>query len=524
MAATVNKAFGRARAPEESVPPRAADLGGVQGLAAIAERVLEGLCDGTIEAAPDAIGAIADGADRLRAALDAIGGAQKPPPAATRAEPAQPSAEFERARADILEAFKIAPADAAKPFDRLARLAGELQEMRTASPPSSDPAPASARMPVLIVECAGALVALPGRSIVEMLPKGAPRRIELDEGRATLEVRGRVLEVAVLADVLSLNPSRQSAEDGRVIVARAGAAVFCLLVDRVFGADDVAVAPRKLARSTLFSGAAILSDGSQIVLIDMKGVAAAAGVGRLRAEPPRRAPSPSAERVALLVFRSTDGAVQAAPLSIVARIQAAEDVECVDGRWMTGRGDRLIPVLSGDGRSIKPPDGAKVIVLARDGREIALAAAEVFEVAESFADAPLTAAGGLTINGRAAELIDVNFLWRAAEGDAEPDAPAPRALVMDESAFGEIHLAPLLTHAGYEVAIAADPEAALARHDRGERFDLILVHAGADTPPMLAALRRARDWRDVPVLGLDRAQFDARALLLSMQEALQRSA
>jgi two-component system chemotaxis sensor kinase CheA len=428
---------------------------------------------------------------------------------------AQISAEFERARAHLKQAFKIAP-EAARPLDRLARLAGEL-----AAPsyePEAEQGQASA--PALIVECAGVLAAIPEHCVVEVIGKGALSRAEDAGGRLTLRLRGRALKLAALADLLRLDGASARRDEACVVVARAGQSVFGLVVDRVLGAEEVAVEPRALSHSKLFAGAAVLSDGAAILLLNMKGVAAAAGFGRLRAPASAWRANEAAERVALLVFRGAGGALQAAPLSLVARVETAEELALVDGRWTIA--DGTIPVLAAGGSPAKPPEGqaSQLVIFARDGREIALLTEEILEVAECFADAPLQyGSGGLSLNGRATELIDIDLLWRAAE--KADRTRARRVLVMDHSAYGPIHLAPLLAQAGYEVTLEAEPEAALMRHDRGERFDIILADMqGAGASRMIGALKRARDWRAVPVFALDRAAFDADALVAAMDDAL----
>lgn len=124
------------------------------------------------------------------------------------------------------------------------------------------------------------------------------------------------------------------------------------------------------------------------------------------------------------------------------------------------------------------------------------------------------------VAGRATELIDVDFYWRRCDGVAEPRLDAPpvetqsvgafvraskRLLVVDESPFTRMLLGPLLAQAGYEVEVAGDAEAALAMHDAGVAFDLILAdtsHAGPAARRMASAFGRASAWHATPLLGL----------------------
>jgi two-component system chemotaxis sensor kinase CheA len=411
-------------------------------------------------------------------------------------------------------------------FDRLARLAGEfgalsaqfapIREARQPVersfelPPEPEAmvapplAPDHARLQAFIVECGGVHMAISARNVLEIIAKP---RIDNADGGLVATVRGRALPVAPLARLLKLGVAADARADAALLVARVGETVFGLLVDRTFGPEAIEVEPRAL--SPMFSGAALLPDGAAIVFVNMK--AAAAQMRALRAEePPKaRARKDSATRVALLVFRGLGGAMQAAPLSLVQRIEPVEE----------GEGESALPAVQSDGAPVKPAAGQQLLVFARDGREVGLVAEEVFEVVESFTDAPLQqagAAGGLMLNGCATELVDVNQLFDAIETPAP--AQGGRVLALDQGSFSDVALAPLLAEAGYELVIETAPEAALRRAERGERFDHILVDA-SQAEIWLSVLRRARAWRGTPVLGFEPEDFDAEALLAGLAGA-----
>jgi two-component system chemotaxis sensor kinase CheA len=147
------------------------------------------------------------------------------------------------------------------------------------------------------------------------------------------------------------------------------------------------------------------------------------------------------------------------------------------------------------------------------------------------------------VAGRATELIDEDFYWRRCDGEAErPEAAqamasqsvgafvraSKRLLVVDESPFTRMLLGPLLAQAGYEVEVAGDAEAALAMHDAGVAFDLILAdtsHAGPSARRMASAFGRASAWHTTPLLGLGTRRMAGAApeddgLLADVAEAL----
>ncbi|RYG11394.1 MAG: hypothetical protein EON96_15300 [Caulobacteraceae bacterium] len=98
-------------------------------------------------------------------------------------------------------------------------------------------------------------------------------------------------------------------------------------------------------------------------------------------------------------------------------------------------------------------------------------------------------------------------------------------LVVDQSPFTQLLLAPLLAQAGYLVEVARGPVDALALHDGGEVYDLIL----ADTTPDAVASRRlaeafgkASSWHSTPLLGLGAYRPDASNDVAAFAEALDR--
>ena len=181
---------------------------------------------------------------------------------------------------------------------------------------------------------------------------------------------------------------------------------------------------------------------------------------------------------------------------------------------------------------VQMPAGIPVGTLAigeAGAKNAGLLAASIVDIVDSHTGSDLNpgeggALGSLIVAGRATELIDVDFYWRATFGGditpreaAEPSLPTVAAtpavkqvdkrklLVVDQSPFSQMLLRPLLTQAGYEVTIAPDPMTALSLHDGGATFDLIMAdttpgaaHAGA----LAMAFAKATQWRETPLVSL----------------------
>ncbi|MNK13960.1 Chemotaxis protein CheA [compost metagenome] len=388
----------------------------------------------------------------------------------------------------------------------------------------------------LVVECCGERFAMPQASIIELVSANgtAGRRIEQINGAEVLRLRDRLLPLVSLQALLGLEPPEGPRGEACIVVARVGAFTFGVIVDRVFDTEEIVVKPTAsiLRHLKLYSGATILGDGSVIMILDFKGMAVEAGAGALLnggEEATADAGGGDDRSEALLVFRAADGALKAAPLTGVARIEELEPsaLEWADGRSLIQYRGQLMPVLCADGSSLTEAPQAKrpLLVFSRGARSLGLMAEEIVDIIEAAATAELVGSstgvtGSIVVAGRATELIDVDFYWRRCDGLAEPrpatqgaeasSVAAPvrapkRLLVVDESPFVRMLLGPLLAQAGYEVEVASDPEAALVLHDAGAAFDLILAdtsHAGPTARRMAVAFGRASAWHATPLLGL----------------------
>jgi len=404
----------------------------------------------------------------------------------------------------------------------------------------------------LVVECCGERFAMPQASIIELVSANgtAGRRIEQINGAEVLRLRDRLLPLVSLQALLGLEAPEGPRGEACIVVARVGAFDFGVIVDRVFDTEEIVVKPTAsiLRHLKLYSGATILGDGAVIMILDFKGMAVEAGAGALLNggdEVLIEAATGEAEAEALLVFRAADDGLKAAPLAGVARIEELEPsmLEWADGRSLVQYRGQLMPVLGADGAALSRAPEAKrpLLVFSRGARSLGLMAEEIVDIIEATASAELAGAstgvsGSLVVAGRATELIDVDFYWRRCDGEAGregetavPTAPArvpKRLLVVDDSPFVRMLLGPLLGQAGYEVEVASDPEAALALHDAGAAFDLILADtspAGSTARRMATAFGRASAWHATPLLGLGAAFLSGppqEALLSEVAEVL----
>jgi two-component system chemotaxis sensor kinase CheA len=125
---------------------------------------------------------------------------------------------------------------------------------------------------VMILEAGGTEVGIPFASITETVRVEVSELKHVGQGRAIV-LRGRMVPVWDLAEVLALPRSEARAEDGvAILVMRAGGHELGLAVDGFQDTVDVITKPLAgvLGQLELFSGTAMLGDGRVLLVLDPK--------------------------------------------------------------------------------------------------------------------------------------------------------------------------------------------------------------------------------------------------------------
>jgi two-component system, chemotaxis family, sensor kinase CheA len=388
----------------------------------------------------------------------------------------------------------------------------------------------------LIVECCGDRFAMPQSSIVELVSAGATagRTIENIDGTQVLRLRDRLLPLVSLQELLKLDPVGEAPPETCIVVARVGSATFGVIVDRVFDTEEIVVKPVStvLRDVKIYSGATIVGDGSVNLILDLKGIwtdRCAGQAGGAHEEIPQEVSVAKTNVTTMLVFRAANDSLRTTPLATVARIEevGSAQIERVGNRTVMQYRGKLMPVVNSDAGPAETWEGDKrrpLLVFAKDDYAVGLLVHEIVDIVESTPETGLKsdtegALGSLIIEGAAAELIDVEYYWREAlndasaptfvEGAASAGASsgkngARRLLIIDQSPFSQLLMRPLLAQAGYEVVVAVDPQAALARYEKGEMFDLIMADTNSsDTAQAFAqTFAQAVNWHRIPLLSL----------------------
>lgn len=206
-------------------------------------------------------------------------------------------------------------------------------------------------IPSLVVGTCGHRFAVPQVNLVELVwvrAADVQRRIEEVQGSAVLRLRGRLLPLVMLADVLDIDrsyvdpetgethaerrrtitdrrsPSGNLADDGErrvedrrkdwhsdynILVLQVGPNQFGLIVDELFDSEEIVVKPLSgpIKKVAAFAGATILGDGRVTMILDVAGLSNLANLAfsDLQAEEKRRQEEEAArERAAAATRRS----------------------------------------------------------------------------------------------------------------------------------------------------------------------------------------------------------------------------
>jgi len=386
-------------------------------------------------------------------------------------------------------------------------------------------------MVALIVEVAGTRFAIPQFSVVELVRSGAAagHPVERINDTAVLRLRDKLLPLLDFGALLGLkegkaNLDREDDKNLTAVVIQVGANYFGLLVDKVFRTEEIVVKPMSsvLRHVTMFSGNTILGDGSVIMIIDPNALGSAVGSIDTQAAVADaesvKSEEAEEERTALLLFRAGSETLKAVPLSLITRLEEIplDAVErCNDQDVVQYRG-ALMPLVYMQADRRAPESGVQPVLVFTDADHPAgLAIDEIVDIVEEPLSIDLQAEapgviGAAIIRDKAVEIVDVShylgavFDSRRMSGFEESER-ALRLLLIDDSQFFRNMLAPLLKASGYELALAASAEEALALKDKGERFDLIISDIdmpGMDGLALAKHIKADPDWGNIPLIAL----------------------
>ena len=330
----------------------------------------------------------------------------------------------------------------------------------------------------LTVEVSGQRFAIPQGYVEEIVQSSASALDFTRMGEtALITFRGNRAVCLMLSDVLGLPATNVAAHDPTLVLLRlASGDLFALAVDRIHNHGDLVVKPLAPAvmRSGLYAGSTLLDDGQPVLLLDVANIAAQYDLmsdARARVlQPLDDDAGPSAQPAQrAMLFTDFAGRRSAVRLELVQRIETAP-VSAIDRSADRPRVviDGMILPLIGlpDDNGPDAPLASPRVRLLRlsDGTcELLYAVREVddaVELAAAFTPVPedplveaMTLVGDQTV-----VLIDAHELF-ARHGEPPVAANRPRCALPDDDWARSI-LAPLVTAAGYDLALPGSPDPA----------------------------------------------------------------
>lgn len=367
-------------------------------------------------------------------------------------------------------------------------------------------------MPCLLLGSDGECYGIPQRDVEEIVLLGPRRNIERNHEGEVLRWRGRLLPLIRLRDLLARREPFDAAalaevagkyhrEDagpsrGYAAIVRLGSRRFVMVFDEVLGSENIVVKPlHPLLRPLgIYAATTILGDGRVALIFSGEGVARHSGIlDRAAAEAAEALPGPAdeAEREPVLLFRCGRDELLAVRMESVRRVVAITSgrVERIGGREMIDvdgaatnliRLDRLL--------NLSPcADAGRMFLLLprRLQTPVGLLVSEIVDTPtlevkiDSRAYKSDGVLGSMLIRGQIAlflELDRITQMWEQAGRPPQKALPAGssgRILVVDDTAFFQKLVSEHLREAGYEVTVADDGRAALAKV-RETHFDLVV--------------------------------------------------
>jgi two-component system chemotaxis sensor kinase CheA len=246
-------------------------------------------------------------------------------------------------------------------------------------------------VPALIVDAAGDRYAIAQVGVRELVRLDG--RLEHVGGAPLYRLRGELLPLVYLDETLGGHARTGST----IVVLQTEGRAFGLVVDAVHDSEEIVVKPvgPRLRDVPTYAGATILGDGRIALILDVRGIAARAGIGTAKRDKQAASAPPSTPRERWLVVEVDSNRRLAVAANRVTRIEPfdATAIELARGIEVVQYASKLLPLvrLGGD---------ATHIVVCDDVGLVTGAIVDIFEAEPS-------EQGVAVIDGRVTDIFDV---------------------------------------------------------------------------------------------------------------------
>ena len=295
-------------------------------------------------------------------------------------------------------------------------------------------------VPALTVESAGGRYAIPQTALQELVALAADKAVSAVEevgGAPVYRLRGELLPLVTLSEVLRFSP--EVGERSLVIaVLRSEGRRFGLVVDRVVNTEEIVVKPvgGHFDAIGMYSGSAVLGDGSVAMILDIKALARrtlrAVTAERQAFEDVRDSVTVEVGRQRMLLAAVGGGRRVAIPIETVTRLEKMPRtaVERVGNREVVQYRGAILPIVRLDRhlgvRHESEREVLEVIVYAHGSRSAAIIVEEILDISDGEATVhsdidDLGLLGSAVLGEKVTELLDVRAAILAADPFFYPD-------------------------------------------------------------------------------------------------------
>jgi len=363
-------------------------------------------------------------------------------------------------------------------------------------------------IPSMLVRCRSRRFAVPQINIVELVrvrKEDGQNRIAEINGAPILRLRGTLLPLVELSDVLDLGGSEEKQDDRyrHIAVVESGQFRYGLVVDEIDDSEEIVVKPlgRHLKSCSCLAGATILGDGHVAPILDVSGIAAKQQLRQQDKENSITAsdsldPEIHDDMQSLLLLSNSPQEVFAIPMSLISRIERvrSDQVDTVGGQQLLQYRGASLPLLAlEDYIQTKPrpeSDLVHIIVFQIYGREIGLIANEIKDIREiaakidgdTFREPGI--AGSMVIDDHTTRLVDLFELAQAAHpswfaGKTQSVKEHPKSysiLLVEDSSFFRKQAQDYLESEDFDVIPCEDGQEAweFLLEDQG-KIDLVIT-------------------------------------------------
>lgn len=241
-------------------------------------------------------------------------------------------------------------------------------------------------IPALVVEAGGVKYSIPQESLVEMVLVKAgdlDQKFEELNGTTVFRLRGKILPVVNLNELLGVSSGEDDGETLHVIVLNTGGNLFGLVVSLLHDIEEIVVKSLDhfLENHALFSGATILGDGSISLILDTLLIAERFKMQTRRGGQDQLQKSETTSIAAegqVLTFRLTPRQVYGVMLDSVYRLENVKSsrIESLAGKWFLQYRGGVLPLISSwEVMGIEQgtlPEDINIIVFVEEGQEMGL--------------------------------------------------------------------------------------------------------------------------------------------------------